>query len=617
MLALKEPLIAAIAIAAIVAHVLLRFVVSPGPWAGHPAHDWPLFAALALGGGPLVLTLFRRLIKGDFSSDLLAGISIVTAVVLGEYLAGTLVVLMLSGGQTIEAYAVQRASSALAALARRLPTTAHRKAGAEIVDVPLDEVRPGDLLIVFPHEACPVDGVVVEGRSSMDESFLTGEPYVLSKTVGTNVLSGSVNGEGALTIRADKLAVDSRYARIMRVMRESEQRRPKLRRLGDQLGAIYTPVAVALALVAWALSGESVRFLAVLVVATPCPLLIAIPVAIIGSVSLSAKRGIIIRDPAVLEQIDTCRTAIFDKTGTLTYGQPQLTEVLTAPGVDSDDALLTVASLERYSRHPLAAAVLDGAAERGLSLAEVSEVSERPGEGLRGVIDGHRVQVTSRAKRIAEVPGDAETLPPQAGGLECVVVIDGQYAATMRLRDEPRREGKRFIGHLNPRHGFTRVLLVSGDRDSEVRYLAGKVGITEIYADQSPEQKVELVRAETLKAPTLFMGDGINDAPALTAATVGIAFGEASDGTAEAAGVVILDSSLSRVDELLHIGRHMRRVALQSAVGGMALSVAGMFLAAAGWLPPVEGAVLQELIDVLAVANALRAGIAPAVLTDH
>jgi len=614
---LKEPLIAVVAIAAIAAHVLLRVLWPEAVWAGSPAQTWPLFAALVLGGLPLVLTLSRRLVRGDFSSDLLAGISIVTAVLLGEYLAGTLVVLMLSGGQTIEAYAVRRASSALAALASRLPTAAHRKEGAVIVDVPLGDIRPGDMLIVFPHETCPVDGVVVEGRSTMDESYLTGEPYVLSKTVGTGVLSGAVNGEGALTIKADKRAVDSRYARIMNVMRESEQKRPQLRRLGDQLGAIYTPVAVTLAAIAWATSGDPLRFLAVLVVATPCPLLIAIPVAIIGSVSLSAKRGIIIKDPAVLEQLDACRTAIFDKTGTLTYGEPQLTEVLTAPGMEADDVLVAVASLERYSRHPLSAAILNGAKERRLTLVDALEVSEQPGKGLRGVIGQRRVQVTSRAARIAEAPGDEASLPPQAGGLECVVVIDGRYAATLRLRDEPRREGTSFVRHLNPLHGFTRVMLVSGDRDSEVRYLAGKVGITEIYASQSPEQKVALVREETRKAPTLFMGDGINDAPALTAATVGIAFGQASDVTAEAAGVVILDSSLSRVDELLHIGRHMRRVAMQSAVGGMALSVGGMFFAAAGLLPPVEGAILQEIIDVLAVANALRTGVAPGTLTDY
>jgi heavy metal translocating P-type ATPase len=605
------------ALIAIAAHLLLRFVLSPTSWAGHPGQDWPLFVALVLGGLPLVLTLTRRLIRGDFSSDLLAGISIVAAVLLGEYLAGTLVVLMLSGGQTIEAYAVGRASSALSALARRIPTVAHRKHGTAIADVPLDVIAPGDIVIVFPHEACPVDGLVVEGRSTMDESYLTGEPYVLSKTVGSSVLSGSVNGEGALTIRAEKRAVDSRYARIMNVMRESEQQRPQLRRLGDQLGAIYTPVAVILAAVAWAISGDAVRFLAVLVVATPCPLLIAIPVAIIGSVSRSAKRGIIIKDPAVLEQIDTCRTAIFDKTGTLTYGQPQLTENITAPDVEADDVLAVVASLERYSRHPLSEAILKGAAARGLALSDVGEVSEQPGEGLRGVIGGRRVQVTSRAKWLAHVPDDAAALPSQAGGLECVVVIDGRYAATLRFRDEPRHEGSAFVGHLTPHHGVTRVMLVSGDRESEVRYLADKVGITEVHAGQSPEQKVALVRQETLKAPTLFMGDGINDAPALTAATVGIAFGQASDVTAEAAGVVILDDSLGRVDELLHIGRRMRRVALQSAVGGMALSVGGMVLAAAGLLPPVQGAVMQELIDVLAIANALRTSVAPRVLTDY
>ena len=613
---LKEPLIAAIALLAIAAHLLLRFVVAPASWAGYPWHTWPLFAALALGGVPLVVTLVRGLFRGDFSSDLLAGISIVTAVLLGEYLAGTLVVLMLSGGQTIEAYAVRRASSALSALARRMPTVAHRNTASGMVDVPLDAISPGDILVVFPHETCPVDGVVLDGRSTMDESYLTGEPYVLSKTIGTSVLSGAINGEGALTIRADKRAVDSRYARIMSVMRESEQRRPRLRRLGDQLGAIYTPVAVVLAAAAWAISGDPIRFLAVLVVATPCPLLIAIPVSIIGSISLSAKRGIIIKDPAVLEQIDLCRTAIFDKTGTLTYGKPHLTEVLTAPGIESADVLVKVASLERYSRHPLSEAILAGAAARALVLVDAAEVSERPGDGLRGRIGEHSVQVTGRAKWLAAVPSDEAMLPAQTGGLECVVAIDGKYAATLRLRDEPRSEGTSFVRHLNPRHGFTRVMLVSGDRESEVSYLAARVGITEVHAGQSPEDKVALVRAETLKAPTLFMGDGINDAPALTAATVGIAFGQASDVTAEAAGVVILDSSLSRVDELLHIGRHMRRVAMQSAVGGMALSVGGMLLAAFGLLPPVEGAVMQEVIDVLAVANALRTGSTPGVLTD-
>ncbi len=350
----QELVIAAIAIVAIALHLLLRFAFAyEGTFFGVPWPTIPLLVALVVGGIPLVAGLFVRLVRFDFSSDLLAGISIVTAVLLQEHLAGTLVVLMLSGGQALENYAVRRASSALQALAKRMPSTAHRKQGGTVSDIPLEDVAVGDSLVVFPHETCPVDAVVIEGHSTMDESYLTGEPYVLSKAVGSTVMSGAINGDGALTIRTEKTAVDSRYAKIMQVMRDSEQRRPALRRLGDQLGAIYTPVAVAIALIAWAASGDALRFLGVLVVATPCPLLIGIPVAIIGSVSLAARRGIIIKDPAVLEKIDTCKTAIFDKTGTLTYGHPKLTEVLPGKGFRKDEVLAAVASLERYSRHPL------------------------------------------------------------------------------------------------------------------------------------------------------------------------------------------------------------------------------------------------------------------------
>ena len=613
----KEVVIAAIASAAIVIHLILRFgLETSGPVLGVPLSVIPLWVALACGA-PLVVGLVINLARLEFSSDLLAGISIVTSVILGEYLAGTFVVLMLSGGQALEAFAVRRASFALEALAKRLPTLAHRKSDDNLSDVPLAAVAVGDMLVVFPHETCPVDGVVLEGRSTMNESYLTGEPYLLPKAAGSAVLSGAINGNGALTIRSEKTAVDSRYTKIMQVMRESEQRRPQLRRLGDQIGAVYTPLAVAIALVAWAASGDALRFLSVLVVATPCPLLIAIPVAIIGSVSLAARRGIIIKDPAVLEKIDTCRIAIFDKTGTLTYGEPKLTEVLPAAGFTHDEALAAVASLERYSRHPLAAAMVDAAAEAGLPLHEADEVTERPGEGLRGVIDGRTIRVTGRKQLATELPVMAQLLPPLAGGLECVVLIDGRYAATFRFRDEPRAEGKSFVRHLKPRHGFERVLLVSGDRETEVRYLAQKVGITEVHAGQSPEQKLALVRDETSRANSVFMGDGINDAPALTAATVGIAFGQGSDVTAEAAGAVILDSSLERVDELLHIGRRMRSIALQSAVGGMGLSVVGMLIAAAGYLPPVAGAITQEVIDVLAVLNALRAALPPRSLSDY
>jgi heavy metal translocating P-type ATPase len=628
---------AAIALAtvvAIAAHLVLRFGFRiTSELHGIPLDQLPLIAALLLGGIPLLVSLLGKLFRRQFGSDLLAGISIATAALLGEYLAGAIVVLMLSGGEALEAYAMRSASSVLDALARRMPKLAHRKRDGNLSDAALEELQVGDELVVFPHEICPVDGTILEGRGSMDESYLTGEPYLLSKAPGAQVLSGAINGETALVIRADRLVGDSRYAKIMQVMQESEQRRPELRRLGDQLGAWYTPLALAIAAIAWWATGQAVRFLAVLVIATPCPLLIAIPVAIIGSISLAARRGIIIKDPTVLERIDTCRTAIFDKTGTLTYGKPRLAEVIPSDSFAPDEVLSLVASLERYSRHPLSGAIQAAAEERQLPLADAQEVSERPGEGLRGTVAGRTVQVTSRKKleatvplfdRRSEVHAERETMAASvkqcrqdSPGLECVVLVDGQLAATLRFRDEPRTEGAPFIKHLGPKHRFSRVLLVSGDRESEVRYLAERVGIEDVRFSQSPEQKLELVRQETARESTVFLGDGINDAPALAAATVGVAFGQASDITTEAAGAVIIDSSLERVDELLHIGRRMRRIALQSAVGGMAASFVGMVLAAAGFLTPVAGAILQEVIDIAAVVNALRMAIPPKALADY
>ncbi len=594
--------IAALAIVAIALHVLMRYLWQWDDWRAQA----PLLVALTLGGVPLVWGLLLKVAQRQFGSDLLAGISIVTSVILGEYLAGTLVVLMLSGGEALESYAVRSASSVLQALANRMPTIAHRKVDSRIEDISLDQLQIDDRILVFPHEVCPIDGVVVEGRGVMDESYLTGEPYLMSKMPGADVLSGAINGESALTIRATQRAEDSRYAKIMQVMQTSQQQRPQLRRLSDRLGAIYTPVAVALGVMAWVISGDPLRFLAVMVVATPCPLLIAIPVAIIGSISLAARRAIIIRDPAVLEAIDTCRTMIFDKTGTLTYGQPNLTEQITAPGVDADDVLASVASLEQYSKHPLASAMVAAAQERQTPMLEVNEIRELPGAGLVGTVAGKAIQVTNR-KKLAELdPAAITLLPPPTGGLECVVLVDQHYAATFRFRDTPRREGAHFVSHLARRHHIDRVILLSGDRTAEVQYLAELVGISEFHGDQSPEDKLAFVQAETRAANTAFVGDGINDAPALMAATVGIAFGQNSDVTTEAAGAVIMDSSLEKVDELLHIGRRMRRIALQSAVGGMALSVVGMIIAAAGYLPPVAGAVAQEVIDIVAVLNALR-----------
>ena len=600
---------AVVSVVAIVAHLFLRFFTSNA----RVVVEGPLYAALVLGGAPLVLILVRRLWAGEFGSDFLAGASIVTAVLLREYLVATIVVLMLWGGTALETFATRRASRVLEALAKRMPSIAHRKVGEAVTDIAVGEIAVGETLAILPHEICPVDGNVVEGRGSMNEAYLTGEPFEVEKAPGSTVLSGALNGESLLTIRAGKIATDSRYARIMQVMEETQQRRPRLRRLGDMLGGWYTPLTVCIAVGAWVLSGNVERFLAVLVIATPCPLLIAIPVAVIGAISLSARRGIIIKNPAVLEQIDSCRTFIFDKTGTLTYGRPALTRIVCAPGFSESEVLAMAASLERYSKHPLATAIIESAKRPDVALFSVSEVSEAPGKGLRGTVNGREVFLTGRGK----VSAEKLLLPPIEPGLECLVFLDGAFAALFGFEDAPRSDSRVFLTHLSPRHQVTRVMLVSGDREAEVRSLAEKIGIRIAYGAKTPEEKVELVRAETKRGKTVFIGDGINDAPAMQAATVGIAFGHENDITSEAADAVVLDRSLVKVDELIHIGRRMRKIAFQSAVGGMVLSAAGMLLAALGWLPPIGGAVAQEFIDLAAVLNAVRVTLPFGALRDY
>jgi heavy metal translocating P-type ATPase len=589
--------IAVVAVVGIVAHLVLRL----GGFDSWPA-EAPLAVALITGGLPLTVGLVRRALRGEFGADHLAAISIAASVLLDEYLAGTIVVLMLSGGNALEAFAVAEATSVLRALARRQPMLAHRRRGPLSEDVPVADIHVGDEIAIFPHEICPVDGEVLLGRSTMDESYLTGEPFLISKGPGATVLSGAVNGQGPLTVRAIRIAGDSRYAQVMRVMTEAEQHRPALRRVGDRLGAWYTPFAVTMAGLAWYASGDPRRFLSVVVIATPCPLLIAIPVAIIGAISTAARRGVIVKDPAALEQLTLCRTMILDKTGTLTYGRPVLSDEIYIPPFTRERLLPAVAAIERYSRHPLAAAIVQAAADASSPLPDVEWVRETPGAGLQARVDQLNVELTSRAR----LGGRCDLPVAQPTGLECVVVVDDRPAAVLRFHDMPRADSRSFVEHLGPKHGFTRVLLVSGDREPEVRRLAGVVAITEVHAETSPEGKVAIVRRETERAKTLFVGDGINDAPALMTATVGIAFGQHSDVTSEAARVVIIDTSLSKVDELLHLSYRLRRVALESAVGGMLLSVVGMAFAAGGMLSPVAGALAQEGIDLVAVLNALR-----------
>lgn len=603
----RDTAIAAIAILGVLLHLVLRLAY--GILDGREAI--PLITALLLGGIPQVWTVSRRVLSGRLDADILAMVSIVTSIILREYLAGTIIVLMLAGGTVLEQYATGRASSVLDALAQRMPRIAHRIKDDTTEDLPIEAITPGDLLVIYPHETCPVDGVVTIGRGTMNEAYLTGEPYLLSKSPGSNVLSGAMNGDSALTIRATKPALDSRYAQIMRVVKETEQNQPAMRRLAERLGAWYTPIALLFAAVAWAISGDPGRFLAIIVVATPCPLLIGIPVAVIGAISLAAKNGILIRKAASLEDIDRCRVFVFDKTGTLTYGTPTVADIQCGPGYTKDRLLGIVSSLERYSRHPLAAALVK--AGEGQIPVEVTEVHEFPGQGLVGIADGRTIEVTGR-KRAAQLNLE---VPAESSGLECLVIIDGAFAGQIRFRDQPRHDAPDFVKHLGTRHGGTRVVLLSGDRESEVRYLADLAGIQEVHFGQSPEEKVKFVTEIAATTPVLYVGDGINDAPALLAATVGIALGDKGDIAVQAADAAILEPSLRRVDQLIHIGRRMRSIALQSAVGGMAASALCMALAAAGYLTPAAGALAQEAIDVAAVLNALRVGVGGPAMTDY
>jgi heavy metal translocating P-type ATPase len=558
--------------------------------------DIPLFLIILVGGIPLGWQIILKIFKKNFGADILALIALITAVYLGEYLAANLVILMLASGQALEEYAQARASFVLQALASRISNTAHLKGGK---DIAATEIKIGDLIEIYPHESCPVDGEIVEGSTVMDESYLTGEPYKISKTIGSQVISGAINGDGVVTVRAQKTPQDSRYAKIVEVLKDAQEQRPELRRLADQIGAIFAPVALLFAFATLFFTGSLTKFLSVLVVATPCPLLIAIPITIISAISIAARSGIIIKNPTVLERIPLCKTAIFDKTGTLTYGEPDLTEIIPFPGFNRSEVLQMAASLERYSRHPLASAILKLAHEENLELLAAENIAEKPGKGLVGNILGNEICVTNR-KKITEV------LPDFTGGLECVILVNQKIAALFHFRDSPRDDSRPFISHLSPNHGIDKVILLSGDRDLEVNYLAKLLEIKNFYASQTPEQKLEIVKNESALAPTIFMGDGINDAPALMMATVGIAFGKNNAVTSEAAGAVILENSLIKVDELIHISEQSRKIALQSAIGGMIFSVVGMGLAAAGLINPVQGALLQEIIDVVAILNALR-----------
>ena len=456
-----------------------------------PYYYLPLWIAIAVGGIPAVFNILVRLLRGDLGADLLAALAIITAIIVQQYYAGVIVILMLATGQGLESYAKRKASSVLLALSKRMPSVAHRRTlSSSIEDIPLLNIQIGDEIVILPHETSPVDGEVIEGRSSMDESYLTGEPYQISKIPGSMIISGAINGSSVLIIRAQKLPADSRYASIVKVLQDAEQKRTAIRRIGDQIGAVFAPIALIIAIAAWYFTGEVIRFLAVLVIATPCPLLIAIPITLISAISMAARHSIIIKDPALLEQLPLCRTAIFDKTGTLTYGKPSLTKIVTKS--DNDFILQQVASLERYSKHPLAGAVIEAAQQKQLKYLQVSRISETPGQGLSGYIGERKILITNRKTLSQFYPKEFPKLTELPNGLECIVLVDDEYQAILQFHDIPRQESKSFISHLQPAHRLKKSCWFLGIEPSEVAYLGKLLKLTEIKASKPPVKSWKL-----------------------------------------------------------------------------------------------------------------------------
>lgn len=551
--------------------------------------------------------MLRNLMKGQAGIDVLAIMAIVATVSVGEYWAALVIVLMLSGGEALEEYAANRASRELGALLDRAPQLAHRMQGEDerIEDVPVADVAIGDRLLVRPSEVVPVDGTLVSATGSFDESSLTGESLPVSRVRGDSLLSGALNGESAIFMEATALAADSQYQRIVALVAEASESRAPLVRLADRYAIPFTAVSLLIAGIAWFVSGDPVRFAEVLVVATPCPLLIAAPVAFMGGMSRASRHGIIVKGGGTLEQLSRARSVALDKTGTLTHGDPTVVAVRPAGALGEDELLALVASAERYSSHALASAIVEVAHERGLALRDATRAHEEATNGVVALIDGREIVVGKLAFVAASAP-DAQATPIASGEMAAYVAIDGRYAGAILLSDRLRENAPSTIKTLASL-GIRRFLMLTGDAAETARHVAAQVGLTEVHAELLPEDKVRIVRSINPR-PVIMVGDGVNDAPVLAVADVGIAMGaRGATAASESADVILMLDDLSRAAIAMAIGQRTMAVALQSIWLGIGLSVGLMFFAAAGLLPAIVGAALQEVVDLATILNALRA----------
>ncbi len=570
-------------------------------------------AGLAITGAPVVWRTLRGVAAGRFAADLVAMLAILAALLLGEPLAGLIVVLMQTGGEALERYAEGRASEAVRELEAAAPRIAHRIGDRGPEDVPVDTVAVGDELLVRPGELIPCDAEVTDGSSSVDTSRLTGEPLPVTARPGVRFLSGSLNQDRPLRVRATSRAGESQYARIVELVRTAQASKSPLQRLADRYAVWFTPLTLAVCGAAYALSGDPVRALAVLVVATPCPLILATPVAIIGGINRAARYGIIFRHGTALEQLGQVTVGLFDKTGTLTVGRPRVARVLSTPRFAANELLGLAASVEQGSGHLLGRTVVEEAAARGLAQAEAREIVEAPGQGVSGTVGAREVAVGGRTFLGSRYPGIDTELRELRGAddrveLRAFVAVDGHAAGIIEYADRVRSDLKGLMPRLR-KLGLRRVVLLSGDDQANTDAVARAMGIEEAHGELLPEDKVAHVR-RLVKAgeKVLMVGDGTNDAPALSSATVGIALASGGGGiTAEAADAVLLADDPSRVVTAIAISRRTLRLARQSIWAGLGLSGLGMAAASLGWLPPVAGALAQEAIDVAVILNALRA----------
>ncbi len=601
-----------IALAFLVAGFATPLALPADPW-----RDRVWLLGLLITGVPVAWRTLRGMLRGEFAADVVAMLAIVGALLLGQPLAGLVVVLMQTGGEALDAYAVARASNAVAALEADAPRTAHRVREGRVEDIDAGLIEPGDALLIRPGELVPADGVVLDGTSHVDTSRLTGEPVPVRTAVGARLLSGSVNQEGAFTMRAERRSQESQYARIVDLVRSAQASKSPLQRTADVWAVWFTPLTLVACLVAWLVSHDWTRVLAVLVVATPCPLILAAPVAIIGGINRAARRAIIVRHGAALEGLSRVDTAVFDKTGTLTVGKPKVARVIAGNGNGSDlrTVLAKAAAVEQGSGHLLARVIVAEAEARGATLVMATALHETPGRGVTGEVAGEWVVVGSpdfvRERLLERVPAAAgllTTMDNGATGLRAYVGTAGGDVARIEFADQVRPELAPMFEALRAL-GLRDLYLFSGDREDNVRAIAQAVGISQFAGDLTAQDKAARVSAiEKGGRRVLMVGDGTNDAPSLSTATVGVALaGHGGGVVAEAADVVLLVDDPGRIPEAVAIGRRALYIARQSIGVGLGLSLVGMGCAAAGMLTPVAGALIQEAIDVAVILNALRA----------